>query len=111
MKNLLSLFAAVALLGSVAAPAVAQSTRVAKIAFRYDAAERPSVTYKRIVHAAETACEIPGVRPLALGVKERACTADLVERAVSRLGDARLAQLHTQEMMRTASAGAAHIGG
>ena len=76
-------------------PAAAQavSERV-KVAFAYHPEDPAEKIYSQLQAVARTACTVHGSRSLRLDLYERACTRDLLGRAVANIGRADLAQLN-----------------
>jgi hypothetical protein len=97
MKNVcIYVAAAVAIATLGAAPALADTgSKFVSAEFRYDADKSAAANYVSFERKAKRACESTSRRPLALSVHEKACTADLMDRMVDRMGRADLAAIHT----------------
>jgi UrcA family protein len=76
-------------------PAAAQtvSERV-KVAFTYHPEDPAEKIYSHLQSAARDACTVHGSRSLRLDLYERACTRELLDRAVAGIGRPDLAQLN-----------------
>ncbi len=76
-------------------PAAAQTvSETVKIAFTYHPEDSAEKIYSHLQSTAREACTVHGSRSLRLDLYERACTRELLDRAVSGIGRADLAQLN-----------------
>ena len=89
-------------------PAAAQTvSETVKIAFTYHPEDSAEKIYSHLQSAAREACTVHGSRSLRLDLYARACTRDLLDRAVSGIGRADLAQLNDANLATYAANAAA----
>lgn len=62
--------------------------------FAYDPSAPAAEIYAGLAHRAQGACATPGPRPISLRKFDRACAADLLAKAVERIGRMDLAAVH-----------------
>lgn len=76
-------------------PSAAQTvSETVKVAFAYHPEDPAEKIYSHLQSVARDACTVHGSRSLRLDMYERACTRELLDRAVAGIGRADLAQLN-----------------
>jgi hypothetical protein len=99
-----SAVALVLMAGAFLAPQNASAeTRTFRATFTYFKSSPAEKIYTDFQHKAYTSCKDDSNRPLSLRRMEKVCAADLLDKAVTKLGRADVAALHQGQMAQIAS--------
>jgi hypothetical protein len=99
-----SAVALVLMAGAFLAPQNASAeTRTFRVAFSYFKSSPAEKIYTDFQRKAYMACKEDSIRPLSLRRMEKVCAADLLDKAVTKLGRADVASLHHVQMAQIAS--------
>ena len=95
---------AIAAAGAAHAEPGQAGRQIFTLEYRYDAAKSPEANYGAFRHMAERQCISPGLRPIEIMVRERACVTGIMDRFVETLGRAEVAAIHAARTGRAPAA-------